>query len=49
MSHNERTINDWLNAINKLHRQSPSALDFPLHYALKGLCDTYEFSLTNLA
>jgi len=45
----ERTIDDWLNAINTFMDNPVSAFDFPLHYRLKGLCDTFGFSLTNLA
>jgi alpha-amylase len=45
----DRTINDWLSAVNTFMDNPVSAFDFPLHYRLKGLCDTYGFSLTNLA
>ncbi len=46
---NARTIDDWLTAINTFMDNPVSAFDFPLHYRLKELCDTYGFSLTTLA
>ncbi len=45
----ERTIDDWLTSVNAFIDNPISAFDFPLHYRLKGLCDTYGFSLTTLA
>jgi alpha-amylase len=45
----ERTIDDWLGTINSFMDNPVSAFDFPLHYRLKGLCDTYGFSLRTLA
>jgi alpha-amylase len=46
---NARTVEDWLTSINTFMDNPVSAFDFPLHYTLKGLCDTYGFSLTTLA
>jgi alpha-amylase len=45
----ERTIDDWLTTINSFMDNPVSAFDFPLHYRLKDLCDTYGFSLRTLA
>ena len=45
----ERTINDWLTSINTFMDNPVSAFDFPLHYRLKDLCDTFGFSLHTLA
>jgi len=45
----DRTINDWLSAVNTFMDNPVSAFDFPLHYRLKQLCDNYGFSLTGLA
>jgi len=45
----ERTIDDWLGSVNTFMDNPVSAFDFPLHYRLKGLCDTYGFSLRTLA
>src|SRR5260370_38247012 len=45
----DRTINDWLSAVNTFMDNPVSAFDFPLHYRLKQLCDNYGFSLTDLA
>ncbi len=45
----ERTIGDWLSAVNAFIDNPISAFDFPLHYRLKNVCDTYGFSLANLA
>ena len=45
----ERTIDDWLTSINTFMDNPVSAFDFPLHYELKGLCDSYGYSLRNLA
>jgi alpha-amylase len=44
----ERTIDDWLASINTFMDNPVSAFDFPLHYRLKDLCDTYGFSLRTL-
>jgi alpha-amylase len=44
----ERTIDDWLTSINTFMDNPVSAFDFPLHYRLKDLCDTYGFSLSTL-
>ena len=46
---NARTVEDWLTSINTFMDNPVSAFDFPLHYTLKGLCDTFGFSLTALA
>lgn len=46
---NERTIDDWLSSVNTFMDNPISAFDFPLHYRLKNLCDSFGFSLTNLA
>ncbi len=46
---NARTVDDWLTSINTFMDNPVSAFDFPLHYRLKGLCDTYGFSLSTLA
>ncbi len=45
----ERTIDDWLTTINTFMDNPVSAFDFPLHYRLKDLCDSYGFSLQTLA
>jgi alpha-amylase len=45
----DRTIDDWLTSINTFMDNPVSAFDFPLHYRLKDLCDTYGFSLRTLA
>jgi alpha-amylase len=45
----DRTINDWLSAVNTFMDNPVSAFDSPLHYRLKQLCDNYGFSLTDLA
>ena len=45
----ERTIDDWLTSINTFMDNPVSAFDFPLHYELKSLCDSYGYSLRNLA
>ncbi len=42
-------INDWLTQTNMLSDNPACAFDFPLHYRLKDLCDTYGYSLKNLA
>ncbi len=46
---NERTVDDWLGEVNSYTDNPVSAFDFPLHYRLKDLCDTYGFSLSTLA
>jgi len=46
---NARTVEDWLTSINTFMDNPVSAFDFPLHYTLKGVCDTFGFSLTALA
>ena len=46
---NERTVDDWLKSINTFMDNPVSAFDFALHYRLKGVCDTFGFSLTTLA
>jgi alpha-amylase len=46
---NERTVDDWLGEVNSYTDNPVSAFDFPLHYELKGLCDSYGYSLSNLA
>jgi alpha-amylase len=46
---NERTVDDWLGEVNSYTDNPVSAFDFPLHYRLKGVCDTYGFSLWTLA
>jgi alpha-amylase len=46
---NERTVDDWLGEVNSYTDNPVSAFDFPLHYRLKDLCDTYGFSLWTLA
>jgi len=43
------TISDWLSEVNTFMDNPVSAFDFPLHYRLKRLCDSYGFSLTDLA
>jgi alpha-amylase len=46
---NARTVDDWLTTINTFMDNPVSAFDFALHYRLKALCDSFGFSLTNLA
>ncbi len=46
---NERTVDDWLAAVNAFMDNPILAFDFPLRYRLKDLCDTYGFSLRTLA
>jgi len=43
-----RTIDDWLNAVNTFMDNPVCAFDFPLHYQLKGMCDSYGFDLRGL-
>ncbi len=45
----ERTVDDWLGEVNSYTDNPVSAFDFPLHYRLKDLCDSYGFSLQTLA
>jgi len=44
----DRTIDDWLNAVNSFMDNPVSAFDFPLHYNLKNLCDSFGFNLQTL-
>jgi alpha-amylase len=45
----DRTIDDWLTAIDNSFMDNPvAAFDFPLHYKLKGLCDQYGFDVSTL-
>ena len=44
----DRTIDDWLSAVNTFMDNPVSAFDFPLRYRLKDLCDTYGFNLSTL-
>jgi alpha-amylase len=45
----DRAIDDWLHAINNSFMDNPvSAFDFPLHYNLKSLCDSYGYDLRGL-
>jgi alpha-amylase len=46
---NIRSVDDWLNSVNAYIDNPVNAFDFPLHYRLKDLCDTYGFSLRTLA
>jgi alpha-amylase len=46
---NIRAVDDWLNNVNAYIDNPVNAFDFPLHYRLKDLCDTYGFSLRTLA
>ena len=45
----ERTIDNWLNAVNAFIDNPVSAFDFPLHYRLKNLCDLSGYSVRDLA
>lgn len=45
----ERTIDDWLDETNAWSDNPAGAFDFPLRWRLRDLCDTYGFSLRNLA
>ncbi|MEW6066818.1 MAG: alpha-amylase domain-containing protein [Nitrospirota bacterium] len=45
----DRIIEDWLNETNAWSDNPASAFDFPLRYKLKDLCDSYGYSLKNLA
>jgi len=42
-------IDNWLDGVNKWSENHVGAFDFPLRYRLKELCDTYGFSLKQLA
>lgn len=44
----ERTIDDWLQAVNSFIDNPVSAFDFPLHTNLKKLCDDAAFDLRGL-
>jgi len=44
----DRSIDDWLLAVNSFMDNPVSAFDFPLHYQLKSLCDGYGFDLRGL-
>ena len=45
----DRTILDWMSEANAWSDNPCAAFDFPLRDLLKNLCDTYGFSLKNLA
>jgi alpha-amylase len=45
----ERTIDDWLDAVNNWSDNPVDAFDFPLRWRLRELCDGYGFSLRTLA
>jgi alpha-amylase len=45
----ERTIDDWLDETNAWSDNPVGAFDFPLRWRLRDLCDSYGFSLRNLA
>jgi hypothetical protein len=45
----ERTIDDWLDEANAWSDNPVGAFDFPLRWRLRDLCDSYGFSLRNLA
>jgi alpha-amylase len=45
----DRAIDDWLDETNAWSDNQAGAFDFPLRYRLKDLCDSYGFSLRNLA
>lgn len=44
----EREISDWLADANAWSDNPVDAFDFPLRYALKDLCDSFGYDLTNL-
>src|SRR5215469_10777285 len=46
---NSRTIEDWLSEANAWSDNPVCAFDFPLRYRLKDLCQTFGFSLSQLA
>ena len=45
----DRTIDDWLDETNAWSDNPVGAFDFPLRERLKNLCDTYRYSLKQLA
>jgi alpha-amylase len=45
----DRRIDDWLDETNAWSDNPAGAFDFPLRDRLKDLCDTYGFSLRNMA
>ncbi len=45
----ERKIDDWLDETNAWSDNRAGAFDFPLRERLKNLCDSYGYSLRNLA
>jgi len=45
----DRTIQDWLDETNAWSDNPAGAFDFPLRYRLRDLCQTYGYSLRNLA
>ncbi len=45
----ERPINEWLDEVNAWTNNPVGAFDFPLRNRLKNLCDSFGFSLTQLA
>jgi alpha-amylase len=45
----ERTIDDWLDEANPWSDNPVGAFDFPLRWRLRDLCDSYVFTLRNLA
>ena len=44
----DKTIDQWLDQINNQTDNPGTAFDFPLREKLKGLCDTYGYSLLNM-
>ena len=44
----ERTIDDWLDAVNAWSDNPVGAFDFPLRWRLQSMCDDYGFSLRTL-
>lgn len=44
----DRAIDDWLQAVNSFIDNPVSAFDFPLHWNLQSLCDSYGFDLRGL-
>src|SRR5579859_4334816 len=45
----ERSIDNWLDEVNTWSDNPVGAFDFPLRDRLKNVCDTYGYSLKNLA
>lgn len=45
----DNCIDNWLDSVNAWAEHRVGAFDFPLRYRLKDMCDTYGFSLRNLA